>query len=73
MERVSILSQNENQSNIGRLLHEILTIWRIFVAVKVINLIGKTAIITGAAKCIGKAIAIQLADCGVNITLVSRI
>ena len=36
------------------------------------NLIGKTAIITGASRGIGKAIAIQLAACGANISLVAR-
>jgi len=36
------------------------------------NLTGKTAIITGASRGIGKAIAIQLAACGANISLVSR-
>ena len=36
------------------------------------NLKGKTAIVTGASKGIGKAIAIKLADCGANISLVGR-
>ena len=36
------------------------------------NLSNKTAIITGASRGIGKAIAIKLASCGANITLVSR-
>ena len=36
------------------------------------NLNGKTAIITGASRGIGKAIAIQLAACGANISLVAR-
>ena len=36
------------------------------------NLNGKTAIITGASRGIGKAIAIKLAACGANISLVSR-
>lgn len=36
------------------------------------NLSGKTAIITGASKGIGKAIAIQLALCGAKISLVAR-
>ena len=36
------------------------------------NLAGKTAIITGASRGIGKAIAIQLAVCGANISLVAR-
>ncbi|MEE2858452.1 MAG: 3-oxoacyl-[acyl-carrier-protein] reductase [Candidatus Neomarinimicrobiota bacterium] len=36
------------------------------------NLSGKTAIITGASKGIGKAIALHLASCGANISLVAR-
>ena len=36
------------------------------------NLAGKTAIITGASRGIGKAIAIQLAACGAKISLVAR-
>ena len=36
------------------------------------SLVGKTAIITGASRGIGKAIAIQLASCGANISLVAR-
>jgi len=36
------------------------------------NLSGKTAIITGASRGIGKAIAIQMAACGANISLVAR-
>ncbi len=36
------------------------------------NLSGKTAIITGASRGIGKAIALQLAACGTNISLVGR-
>ena len=36
------------------------------------NLSGKTAIITGASRGIGKAIAIQLATCGAKISLVAR-
>ena len=36
------------------------------------NLSGKTAIITGASKGIGKSIAIQLALCGAKISLVAR-
>jgi len=36
------------------------------------NLSGKTAIITGASRGIGKAIAIHLASCGAKISLVAR-
>ena len=36
------------------------------------NLLGKTAIITGASRGIGKAIALQLAACGAKISLVAR-
>ena len=36
------------------------------------SLNGKTAIITGASRGIGKAIAIQLATCGAKISLVAR-
>ena len=36
------------------------------------SLTGKTAIITGASRGIGKAIAIQLATCGAKISLVAR-
>ena len=36
------------------------------------SLSGKTAIITGASRGIGKAIAIQLAACGAKISLVAR-
>ena len=36
------------------------------------NLSGKTAIITGASRGIGKSIAIQLASCGAKISLVAR-
>ena len=36
------------------------------------SLAGKTAIITGASRGIGKAIAIQLAACGAKISLVAR-
>ena len=36
------------------------------------NLEGKTAIITGASRGIGEAIAIKLAACGANIALVAR-
>jgi len=39
---------------------------------KCCSLIGKTAIITGASRGIGKAIAIKLASCGANISLVAR-
>ena len=41
-------------------------------SVKFCSLSGKTAIITGASRGIGKAIAIQLAACGANISLVAR-
>ncbi len=37
-----------------------------------VNLKGKIAIITGASKGIGRAIAIQLAECGVNVVLAAR-
>ena len=36
------------------------------------SLAGKTAIITGASRGIGKAIAIKLAKCGAKISLVAR-
>ena len=36
------------------------------------NLSGKTAIVTGASKGIGKSIAINLALCGAKISLVAR-
>ena len=36
------------------------------------DLADKTAIITGASRGIGKAIAIKLASCGTNISLVAR-
>ena len=41
-------------------------------AMQCCNLIGKTAIITGASRGIGKAIALKLASCGANISLVAR-
>lgn len=37
-----------------------------------VNLKGKTAVITGASRGIGKAIALQLAECGANIVLAAR-
>ena len=36
------------------------------------SLEGKTAIVTGASRGIGKAIAIKLAKCGAKISLVAR-
>ena len=41
-------------------------------AMQCCNLLGKTAIITGASRGIGKAIALKLASCGANISLVAR-
>jgi 3-oxoacyl-[acyl-carrier protein] reductase len=38
----------------------------------VISLKGKTALVCGSTQGIGKAIAIQLAECGANIILLAR-